>query len=250
MSRFNDLFLCHFGKCLAGFALVSTLCASSGLAQAHVEGLGLYLGIAAGTPITKIDSGASGKPGAGMLRGMHCEIGFGQHWGLDIGFQFARLKSEFSTPVGGDTLIMQEILPGVIVPIETFYSGQVSGHFDDRYYQLPILVQYRWKAWQVEAGGYAGLMAGADVSGAADIVVGDSFRVDLGVPFDHSAHLNQLDLGFVVGVARRGANGLELGFRVAAGLNSIYQKEFTQIPNPVRNLYAQIYIGYFLANKD
>jgi hypothetical protein len=215
-------------------------------ASAQLDGFGIRIGTCVGTPFTKPDSGATGSLGVGILRGLFGEIRLSDRWGLELGFQFVRQKGNFSTPISGDTTIIQEVIPGLFVPISTFFNGKVVGEFNNSYYQVPVLASYHAGDWRISAGGYFGLLAGGSNTGLADVVIGDSFRVDLGVPFDQSSFLNPFDYGLMAGASYRPANGLDVSLRVITGLRSIYQDDYAQVQTTVRNIYLQASIGYYL----
>jgi hypothetical protein len=216
---------------------------------AQLDGVGIRLGLSAGTPFTPPDSGATGSPGVGAMRGIFGEIRISDRVGIEVGVQYAQHRGKFSTPIAGDTTIIQEVVPGLFVPISTFYKGQVTGAFDNSYYQIPVLASYHVGDFRLSAGGYFGLLARGSNTGLADVVIGDSFRVDLGVPFDQSAFLNPYDYGVMAGASFRPGNGLDISLRMLTGLRSIYQNSYSQVKTSVRNIYLQASIGYYLYGR-
>lgn len=232
-----------FQRCIAGALLVLGTAASL---PAQLDGIGLRAGINAGTPFTPPDSGATGSPGVGLLRGLFGEIRLSDRLGIEVGFQYVRNRAKFNTPIAGDTTIIQEVIPGVFVPISTFFKGKVAGEFDNTYYQIPVLASYHIGDFRLSGGGYFGLLARGKNTGLADVVIGDSFRVDLGVPFDQSDFINPFDYGVMVGASYRPLYGLDVSFRILSGLRSVYQDDYAQVKTTVRNVYVQASIGYYL----
>lgn len=230
-------------RILAGALLVL---GTAGASSAQLDGIGLRFGLSAGTPFTPPDSGATGAPGLGTLRGLFGEVRISDRFGVEVGFQYTRQRAKFGTPISGDTTIIQEVLPGLFVPISTFFNGRVDGEFDNTYYQFPVLASYHLGDFRLCAGGYLAILARGSNTGLADVVIGDSFRVDIDVPFDQSTYLNPLDYGLMAGASYRPGNGLDVSFRVLTGLRSIYQDDYAQVKTSVRNVYVQLAVGYYL----
>lgn len=185
-----------------------------------------------------------------MVRGVAIDIRLAEHWGLEVGTQFARLRGSFYSPIAGDTTVIQEILPGQFIPIETFYKGDVEGNFDNAYWQFPVLATYRGRTLRLVAGSYIGILARGSNTGLVDVVIGDSFRVDLNVSYDQSEQMYPLDYGAVLGGGYRLPMGLDFSARAYIGLRSIYQKSFREVDGPVQNIYLQATLGWFWSGQE
>ena len=97
---------------------------------AQMIGFGFQFGANLGTPIGKAAEGATGAPGLGGLNGIVAQFRVTDFLGIQSEFHYSTKRASFSTPISGDTTIQQEVLPGLIVPITTYFNGSVAGGFD------------------------------------------------------------------------------------------------------------------------
>jgi hypothetical protein len=217
------------------------------LLSAQMTAFGIQFGANIGTPIGKAAEGATGAPGVGNIQGLAAQFRITDFVGLQSEFHLSYKNASFSTPISGDTTIMQEVIPGVVVPITTYFNGNVAGNFENIYLELPLMAKLNIKNdFSLLIGPYFGYLARASNTGLADVVIGNNFRHDVDVPFDQSQFLNPWDYGAVLGVQYDAVEGFNMGIRMTTGLRSIYQNSYTQTDGPVRNVYLQGSIGYFL----
>lgn len=217
---------------------------------AQMTAFGIQIGANAGAPIGKVPEGASGAPGVGSLYGLIAQFRVTDFLGIQSEFRYSYKSASFSTPIAGDTTIRQEVLPGLFVPITTYFNGSVAGAFDNIYLELPLLATLNIRNdFSVLVGPYFGYLAHASNTGLADVVIGNNFRHDVDVPFDQSAFLSPWDYGAVLGVQYDAIEGFNMGIRMTTGLRSVYLNSYSQVDSPVRNMYLQGAIGYMIREK-
>ncbi len=217
---------------------------------AQMTGFGIQLGGNFGSPIGKVEEGATGELGLGSMHGLVAQFRVTDFLGIQTEFHYSYKKSKFSTPISGDTTIYQEVLPGLIVPITTYFNGSVAGGFDNIYLELPLMATLNIKNdFSVVVGPYVGYLAHASNTGLADVIIGNNFRHDVDVPFDQSEFLSPWDYGAVLGVQYDAPEGFNMGIRMTTGLRSVYVDSYSQVDGPVRNVYLQGSIGYLLRSE-
>jgi hypothetical protein len=222
----------------------------AGVLQGQLSGLGLQIGANYGSPIGKVANGAKGKLGAGLIAGMYGRFRLTDRIAVQTELRFSLKKSSFFTPISGDTTIQQEVLPGVIVPIATYYNGTVEGSFNNLYFEMPVLASIRLgHRLDVLVGAYISYLAHGANEGLADIVIGNNFRHDVDVPFDQSEFLSNVDYGAVLGGQYEIFQGINLGLRFSSGLRSVYKSSYTAVDGSVPNVYLQATLGYTFGEK-
>ena len=228
---------------LSGLLVLSTL-----TVDAQGPMFGGRLGFNIGTPIGKADSGATGAPGLGLMWGLTGGYQINDDFSISVGAYFSQKNSKFSTPIEGDT-IWPFIVPatGDTVYFPAQFKGVVDGKFANIYLDFPILASYHFgNGFRVEVGPQFSFMIVGNNTGLADIEVGDGFDYREDEPFDESYGLRRYDFAVVGGVGYKSEVGLDIALRISTALNSIYRSDYTQVSTPVRNVYAQLSVGFIL----
>lgn len=214
------------------------------------SGIGLKYGFNYGTPISKPVPGATATPGLASLAGAFTRIQFHPLMDVQIEMLLSTKSNEFSTPISGDTIVMQYIPNVGFLPFPADYSGTVTGRFRNIYLEVPVLLRASyWDDWSFLLGGYTAFLLHGDNSGTADIVLGNNFDTREGEPFDQTQYLNPLDYGVVIGGEYRSREWL-FDVRATIGLRSVYQNDYAQVSNSVWNGYLQASLGYFFFHKS
>lgn len=214
-------------------------------ADAQFEGFGIKYGANFGTPISKLVEGATAKPGFNRLSGAFLRFRLADRFTLQAEMQVSLKASEFTTPISGDTIILQFIPNVGYLPFAADYAGVVEGRFRNHYLEVPLVARYETSDhWAVLGGIYGAYLLNGDNSGTADIELGDGFDFREDEPFDQTEFLFPWDYGVLAGGEYR-RNGWQFDLRATIGLRSIYQNDYAQVSNSVWNGYLQGSVGYF-----
>lgn len=214
-------------------------------ANAQFEGIGVKYGFNFGTPISKIVEGASATPGFSRLNGAFVRFRLKEKITLQAEMQISLKASEFTTPIEGDTVILQFIPNVGYLPFPADFSGVVEGQFRNHYLEIPLVARYEaGENWAILGGLYGAYLLQGDNSGLADIELGQGFDFREDEPFDQTEFLFPWDYGVVAGGEYR-RNGFQFDLRATIGLRSIYQNDYAQVSNSVWNGYLQGSVGYF-----
>ncbi len=214
-------------------------------ANAQFEGFGIKYGFNFGTPISKYVEGATVSPGFNGLNGAFVRFRLAERLTLETGLQLSMKANEFTTPIEGDTIILQFIPNVGYLPFAADYKGVVEGQFRNYYLEIPLVARFETSEhWAIIGGVYGAYLLRGDNSGLADIELGQAFDFREDEPFDQTEFLFPWDYGVLAGGEYR-RNGWQFDLRATIGLRSIYQNDYAQVSASVWNGYLQGSIGHF-----
>ncbi len=219
-------------------------------AQAQFDGVGFKVGLNVGSPVTEPTEGASGSPGVTGLKGMFFRFNLpNEKMQIQAEALFSLKAATFASPFSGDTIIYQYI-PGVgSLPFPADFSAVVEGRFRNHYLEVPVTFRYLTSEhFAVYGGLYGAYLLMGDNTGLADVQLGTGFGFREDEPFDQTEFLFPWDYGVVAGSEYR-CDNIFFDLRATVGLGSIYQRDYAQVDSPVRNIYLQGSIGYYLQKK-
>ncbi len=219
-------------------------------AQDKCLNFGIKAGIAYGTPIGPAEKGATGSPGLGPILGIYADYALASKWGLQTELYFVQKRSKFSSPVTDQVYSYPYnpiSNPDTTVYVDTKFTGTVTGKFNNKYLEWPVMGYYQiGKSYRILAGPYLGYLLEAGNTGVANGIVGFGNLTVENEPFDEGINISEIDFG-VVGALRYDTKfGINCELRVTTGLRSIYKPTYTLKEETVRNVYLQLTAGYRL----
>jgi hypothetical protein len=223
------------------------------LAQKGELNFGPKVGMMFGAPIPhgEAPEGAKGSPLIGPNIGLFFSYYFSENWSLWVEGNYNRKAAEFRTP-----LVDQEYEDDVTIVtpdgtahtafILTVFNGESRGKFDNYYFEIPILLRYNiGKKWRLLAGPYFASLAKSESFTVAEGYVGAS---DILTVEERNLVLDMAnqDVGAIMGFHYR-HKPLIVDFRLSYGFTSIFRKDYTLIDYPLRNVFAQLSVGFEFA---
>ncbi len=236
----------------------SILFSTKGFAQTKFY-YGLKAGVTYGTPIGPAEEGASGSPGIGPVLGAFGELQLSEKVGILSDISYVQKKAKFATPVTEKEYsypynpISQ---PDTTVYIETIFTGNVKGEFDNKYLEIPVLFQYHFsEQMSVLAGPYFSFLLSPGNIGSATGNVGFGNLPVENQEFDESEFISKFDFGGALGLRYNTNFGVHVDFRATTGLKSVYQADYSGTEDLIRNVYLSLTAGYrfqsfFKKNKE
>lgn len=213
---------------------------------------GLKGGISIGTPIGPAPEGtssASGAPGVGPMFGALIRYNINRRWAIQGEGLYVYKNSTFkSTVVDKYHKVTQAIvLPDTTVyaEVETIFSGDISGSFNNRYLEFPISAFYTLSdRWELSLGAYFSKLTKGGSTGEATGNAGILLLER--EPFDESYAIVRFDYGASLGASYEILKGLDVGLRLTTGLNSIYSEDYPAYSSEdvLRNVYLNCTLDY------
>ena len=219
-------------------------------AQENCMNFGLKAGIAYGTPIGPAEKGATGSPGLGPILGIFMDYGFTSKWGFQTDVYYVQKRSKFSSPVTDQQYSYPYnpiSNPDTTVFVDTKFTGTVTGEFNNRYIEWPVLGYYQiGENYRLMLGPYFSYLLEAGNTGVANGIVGFGNLSVEDEPFDESININEFDMGLIGAIRYDTKVGINCEFRISTGLLSVYKPSYQLREEAVRNVYLQLTAGYRL----
>ncbi len=225
--------------------------------QAQENGIsfGPKIGINLGAPLPKgeMSEDAEGSPIIGHNLGIFLNIPIYKTLSFQIEGSFNRKGAKFKTPV--DSIAFTEqmqhpVYPDVVFHVESFFSGEVEGAFDNFYLEVPVLLQYRFSAsskWKIEAGSYYAWLnkSNTHAKGTGTVGYDPTIREE---EIDFKSDLRHYDWGMLGGFSYSIGESFLVNIRFSYGMVSIFKDNVDQIDT--RNLFSQFSLQYHLFPRN
>ncbi len=231
-------------------ALCTMLCHTEDINAQGME-FGVKAGFNLGTPYGIAEKGATGSPGLGPAVGVWFRARLNLKWRVQAEFAYSKKGSTFKNPYKGDTVYrVEDHDPPYIV--HTYFDGWVEGEFDNAYLDIPVIFMYLLnERWSLLIGPQFSYLLKGKNTGKADFEIGDPenpFDIVEDYPFDESSALRKWDYGVLIGSSYNVSKKFFVGLTLTAGLNSIYQKDYSYIERTYRNVYLQACLGFKISS--
>ncbi len=235
-------------KIISCFFILSLLTFSI-KAQENSIAIGPKIGINLGAPLPKgeISEDAEGKPIIGHNLGVFVNIPIYKTLRFQIEGSLNRKGAEFFTPVDSVAFteyIQHPVYPDVVFHVESFFSGDVEGAFDNFYLEIPVLLQYSFSPsskWKIEAGSYYAWLnkTNTHAKGTGTVGYDPTIREE---EIDFKSDLRHYDWGMLGGVSYSIGEAFFVNLRFSYGMISIFKDNIDQIDT--RNLFSQFSLQY------
>ncbi len=216
---------------------------------------GVKLGLTVGTPIGKVEEGATGKLGLGAIGGLLTEYRLTDKWGVGLEAYYIQKKSAFTSPTDVDEYPYLYYPPGTdtMVWVTARFEGMVDGSFNNHYLEIPLLAHYHFNDHLAATfGPYFSYLLSGDISGTStgDVTIGLGVIEVEDEVFDESQHLQKFDYGAAAGIRYQTEYKVVYELRLTTGLRSVFKETYPLADGTVRNIYLQLTAAYKFALSE
>ncbi len=168
--------------------------------DAFPQNISIGVGFNYGGPLpTEFKDSTSGNPILGLMAGMSYNIPISKRFSFSMALYYSFRGVEYSQSLTRDTLFTV-VLNGISGQVPSFYTAYVNGAMRLHYIDIPLLIYYRIKKFQLMFGPYFSVLVAGKDAGNVRVVIGSGgFFDDYIETYDNFNAIRKVEQGFMIG---------------------------------------------------
>jgi hypothetical protein len=224
------------------------------LVACSAQSISFGAGLNYGGPLpTEFKDSTSGKPIAGLMAGMSFSIPLSKNFSFSPALYYSFRGVEYSQSFTRDTLVTV-VFNGTSGQVPSFYTAYVSGAMRLSYIDIPLLITYRFRKYQIMFGPYFSVLVAGKDAGKVRIVIGTGgFFDDYTETFNNFKAIRKVEQGLMIGSNISIYKNLSIETRVSRSFFSLYSPgklpDRGQGSGKMFNTFVHVGVVYKLKNE-
>lgn len=194
-----------------------------GVENGFAQNINIGAGISFGGPIpTEVPDSTSGQPLIGAIINTSLSIPINDRLSFTTGLYYSFRGMDYKQSFTRDTMYTV-VINGTSGEVPSFYTAYVSGKMRLHYIDVPLLLAFRVRNFQIMLGPYISvLLAGRDAGNVRVVIGSGGFYEDYNEDFNNYHALRKLEQGLMLGSKMPVYKNLSIEMKVSRSFFTLY----------------------------